>query len=52
LPKPGRIGHTREIDFRELARRFLFQTIHDVELRLDREWAGREVRPTAAVIES
>jgi transposase len=38
--------------FRELARRFLFQTIHDVELMLDRERAGREASPTAAVIDS
>jgi transposase len=28
--------------FRELARRFLFQTIHDVALMIDRERAGRE----------
>ncbi|ESX63776.1 hypothetical protein X759_33605 [Mesorhizobium sp. LSHC420B00] len=27
--------------FRELARRFLFQTVHDVALMLDRERAGR-----------
>jgi transposase len=38
--------------FRELARRFLFQTIHDVELMLDRERAGREASPSAAVIDS
>ena len=38
--------------FRELARRFLFQTIHDVELMLDRERVGREASPTAAVIDS
>ena len=31
--------------FRELARRFLFQTIHDVALMVDRERAGREARP-------
>jgi transposase len=31
--------------FRELARRFLFQTIHDVALMLDREQAGREASP-------
>lgn len=32
-------GHWRTVYgwFRELARRFLFQTIHDVELILDRE---------------
>lgn len=37
--------------FRELAR-FLFQTIHDVALMQDRERAGREVSPTAGVIDS
>jgi len=86
MPKPGRRGRPREIDFREvinavrylvrsgcgwrmlpvhfgawqtiyawfreLARRFLFQTIHDIELMLDREHAGREASPTAAVIDS
>lgn len=38
--------------FRELARRFLFQTIHDVEPMLDRERHGREQSPSAAVIDS
>lgn len=38
--------------FRELARRFLFQTIHDIELMLDRERQGREASPIAAVIDS
>jgi transposase len=38
--------------FRELARHFLFQTIHDVELMLDRERAGREASPPAAVVDS
>lgn len=86
MPKPGRRGRPREIDFREvinavrylvrsgcgwrmlpihfgpwqtvygwfreLARRFLFQTIHDVALMLDRERAGREASPTAGVIDS
>ncbi|CAM5334804.1 hypothetical protein ATER59S_00023 [Aquamicrobium terrae] len=37
---------------RELARRFLFQTIHDVALMLDRERAGPEASPTAGVIDS
>jgi transposase len=32
--------------------RFLFQTIHDVELMLDRERQGREASPSAAVIDS
>jgi transposase len=86
MPKPGRRGRPREIEFREvvnacatssaraaagaccrstsatgarsmagsreLARRFLFQTIHDIELMLDRERAGREASPSAAVIDS
>lgn len=38
--------------FRELTRRFLFQTIHDIELMLDRERQGREQSPSAAVIDS
>jgi transposase len=33
--------------FRELARRFLFQTIHDMASMLDRDRAGREVSPSA-----
>lgn len=75
MPKPGRRGRSRKIDFhevitavrylvrsgcgwrmfpvhfdvlqtvygwfRELARRFLFQTIHDIELMPDREHQGR-----------
>lgn len=51
---PFHFGHWRTVYgwFRELARRFLFQTIHDVELMLDRERAGREASPTAAVIDS
>ena len=86
MPKPGRRGRPREIEFREvinavrylvrsgcgwrmlpihfghwrtvygwfreLARRFLFQTIHDVALMLDRELTGREASPSAAVIDS
>ena len=86
MPKPGRRGRPREIEFREvinavrylvrsgcgwrmlpvdfghwrtvygwfreLARRFLFQTIHDIELMLDRERQGREASPSAAVIDS
>jgi len=86
MPRPGRRGRPREVDFRdvinavrylvrlgcgwrmlpvhfgawqtvygwfrELARRFLFQTIHDVELMLDRERQGREPNPNAAVIDS
>ena len=38
--------------FRELAQRFLFQTIHDVALMLDRERAVREASSSAAVIDS
>jgi len=51
---PVHFGHWRTIYgwFRELARRFLFQTIHDLELMLDRERAGREASPSAAVIDS
>lgn len=51
---PIHFGHWRTVygGFRELARRFLFQTIHDVELMLDRERSGREASPTAAVIDS
>lgn len=51
---PVHFGHWRTVYgwFRELARRFLFQTIHDVELMLDRERAGREASPSAAVLDS
>lgn len=46
---PIHFGHWRTVYgwFRELARRFLFQTIHDVELMLDRERSGREASPSA-----
>ncbi len=37
---------------RELTRRFLFQTNHDVALMVDREQAGREASPSAAAIDS
>ncbi|WP_454916224.1 IS5 family transposase [Xanthobacter sediminis] len=51
---PIHFGHWRTVYgwFRELARRFLFQTVHDVELMLDRERTGHEASPTAAVIDS
>jgi transposase len=51
---PVHFGHWQTVYswFRELARRFLFQTIHDVELMLDRERAGRESSPSAAVVDS
>ena len=38
--------------FRELARRFLFQTIHDTELMFDRERQEREQSLNAAAIDS
>jgi putative transposase len=38
--------------FRRLMRRFLFRTIHDVALMLDRERVGREASPTAGVMDS
>ena len=51
---PVHFGHGRRsmVGSGELARRFLFQTIHDVALMLDRERAGREASPSAAVIDS
>src|ERR1700674_2084748 len=38
--------------FRRFVRLFLFQTIHDVALMLDRERVGREASPTGGVIDS
>jgi putative transposase len=38
--------------FRRFVRRLLFQTIHDVALMIDRERAGRDQQPTAAVVDS
>lgn len=38
--------------FRRFMRRFLFETVHDVALMIDRERAGREASPTAGVIDS
>jgi putative transposase len=38
--------------FRRFVRRLLFRTIHDVALMLDRERAGREASPSAAIIDS
>ena len=51
---PIHFGHWRTVYcwFRELARRFLFQTIHDIELMFDRKRQGREASPSAAVIDS
>jgi transposase len=37
--------------FRRFVRRFMFQTIHDVALMLDRERVGREASPTGGVVE-
>ena len=51
---PAHFGHWRTVYgwFRELARRFLFQTIHDVALIIDRERPGRAAQPTAGVLHS
>jgi putative transposase len=38
--------------FREFVRRFLFHTIHDIAVMMDRERAGREASPSVAVIDS
>lgn len=38
--------------FRRFVRSFLFRTIHDVALMIDRERAGREASPSAGVIDS
>jgi hypothetical protein len=38
--------------FRRLARRFLLQTIHDLELMLDREREGREASPSGGVLDT
>jgi putative transposase len=38
--------------FRRFVRRFMFRTIHDVALMLDRERVGREASPTGGVIDS
>ena len=38
--------------FRRLVRLLLFRTIHDIALMIDRERAGREASPSAAVIDS
>src|SRR4051794_10138708 len=51
---PAHFGHWRTVYgwFRELARRFLFQTIHEVALMGGRERAGREVSPSAGGVDS
>ncbi len=38
--------------FRRFVRRYMFQTIHDVSLIVDRERAGREASPTGGVVDS
>lgn len=38
--------------FRRLMRRFLFETIHDMAVMIDRERVGREASPSAGVIDS
>jgi len=38
--------------FRRMMRRFLFHTIHDLVVMIDRELQGREASPTAGVIDS
>ena len=38
--------------FRRFVRRFMFQTIHDVALMLDRERVGRQASPTGGVVDS
>jgi transposase len=38
--------------FRRLTRRFLFRTIHDLALMLDRMCEQREVVPSAAIVDS
>ena len=38
--------------FRRFMRRFLFETIHDVAVMIDRERAGREASPSAGVLDS
>lgn len=54
LALPVRFGPWQTVYgwFRELARRFLFQTIHDVALMLDREMGWRGASPSAGVIDS
>ena len=38
--------------FRRLMRRFLFSTIHNMAVMIDRERAGRQASPSAAVVDS
>ena len=52
LPKDFPSWQTVYWWFRRFMRRFLFETIHDVALMIDRERAGREASPSAGVIDS
>ena len=86
LPKPGRTGRRRRVDFREVlnairyltrtgcgwrmlpvnfppwqtvywwfrrfVRLFLFRTIHDLAVMIDRERAGREASPSGGILDS
>jgi len=52
LPKDFPAWQTVYWWFRRFVRRFMFHTIHDVALMLDRERAGREASPTGGVIDS
>ncbi|RKK03845.1 transposase [Pseudoroseomonas wenyumeiae] len=51
---PAHFGRWQTINwwFRRLARRFLFATLHNIALMLDRECAGRDASPTAGVLDS
>jgi transposase len=54
---PPQLSHwastvTRISRFRRFVQRFMFQTIHDVALILDREWTGREASPSGGIIDS
>lgn len=48
---PFRPWQTVHVRFRELARRFLFQTIHNIELMLDRARPEREQLSSVEVID-
>lgn len=52
LPKDFPPWQTVYWHFRRLMRRFLFETIHDMAVMIDRERAGREASPSAGVIDS
>ncbi len=52
LPKDFPPRQTVYWHFRRFVRRFLFRTIHDVALMLDRERTDREASPSVAIIDS